>query len=273
MTSIAEVFNELRKKNEGALIAYLTVGDPNIESTPRLVGALIEGGADIIELGIPFSDPIADGPTIQNAVSRSLLAGAEPLDAMRAARVILEGHPDTPIVLMTYFNPIFRLGPSRFLQLARASGVSGIIVPDLPVEESREYKKQCTDSGIDTIFLSSPSTEPERLKQILLQTSGYLYLISLYGVTGIRVKTSDSALGLITKYRDHLAGCVPLAVGFGISQPEHVGKIIQAGADGVIVGSAFVKIVEKNTRNLSQTAQKLKNLARAMKMATRSARS
>jgi tryptophan synthase alpha chain len=270
MTKISEIFAQLKEKDEGALIAYITVGDPHPKKTTRLVGALIEGGTDIIELGIPFSDPIADGPTIQSAVSRSLASGAKPLDALETARTVHERY-DTPLVLMTYFNPIYRVGLSKFLGLAKESGISGVIVPDLPVEESADYKKECVAAGIDTIFLASPSTNPERLKQILTQTSGYLYLISLYGVTGVRAAVAESALNLISQYSELIAGSVPLAVGFGISKPEHVRQIFQAGADGAIVGSAFVNIIGKNSRNVPRAAKKLENLARAMKKASRTA--
>ena len=202
---ISESFAQLKKKGEGALIAYLTVGYPTPKQTPRLIGAMIEGGADIIELGIPFSDPIADGPTIQNAVMRSLASGTKPLDALEIAQAVHEKH-DTPLVLMTYFNPIYRVGLQKFLSLAKNSGISGIIVPDLPVEESKDYKKECVATNIDTIFLASPSTHPDRLKQILAQTSGYLYLISLYGVTGVRSAVSESALALIKEYRAIVGG-------------------------------------------------------------------
>jgi len=265
---ISRTFAELQQKREGALIAYLTVGDPTPKKTPRLVSALIEGGADIIELGVPFSDPIADGPTIQNAVSRSLASGAKPRDAFGIARRIRETY-DTPLVLMTYYNPIFRIGLSEFLDQTRKSGITGLIVPDLPVEESRDYKDACRSAGLDTIFLASPSTESNRLKEIVSQTSGYLYLVSLYGVTGIRPKLSESALKLVSVYRDMVDGVIPLAAGFGISRPDHVKQIISAGADGAIVGSAFVKIIEENTRNMTRAARKLTNLARAMKRAGR----
>jgi tryptophan synthase alpha chain len=268
MTEISQTFMELREKNEGALIPYLTVGDPNLRRTPRLVGALIEGGADIIELGVPFSDPIADGPTIQNAVSRSLASGTKPLDALGIAKDIRESY-NVPIVLMSYFNPIFKLGLSKFANQARRARVSGIIIPDLPIEESAEYKRIFSDAGIDTIFLASPSTEPRRLKEILSQTSGYLYLISLYGVTGTRVSISESALTLVRRYHDLIAGSIPLAAGFGISKPEHIKQMIRAGADGVIVGSAFVKVVEENSANIVHASQKLGALARRMKKATR----
>ena len=267
MTRISETFAQLNKKDEGALIAYLTVGYPNLKQTPRLIGALIEGGADIIELGIPFSDPIADGPTIQNAVMHSLASGTRPLDALEIARAVHEKH-DTPLVLMTYFNPIYRVGLQKFLSLAKNSGISGIIVPDLPVEESKDYKKECVATDIDTIFLASPSTHPERLKQILAETSGYLYLISLYGVTGVRLAVSQSALTLIKEYRAIVEESIPLAVGFGVSKPDHVGKMINAGADGAIVGSAFVKIISENSRNMPRSVKKLGGLVRTMKKAT-----
>jgi tryptophan synthase alpha chain len=267
LTRISESFAELNERGEGALIAYLTVGYPNLKATPRLVGALIEGGADIIELGIPFSDPIADGPTIQSATTQSLKNGVRPLDTLDMARDVHEKH-DTPLVLMSYFNPIYRLGLHKFLALAKNSGISGIIVPDLPLEESKDYKKESVSANIDTIFLASPSTQPDRLRAILAQTSGYLYLVSLYGVTGIRSSVAESTLTLIGKYRATMAGSLPLAVGFGISTPNHVKEMIHAGADGAIVGSAFVDIIRKNQTNPIQTARILEKTARAMKKAT-----
>jgi tryptophan synthase alpha chain len=266
LTGISETFRELRDKSEAALIAYLTVGDPHPSKTPKLVDALIDGGADIIELGVPFSDPIADGPTIQNAASRSLKSGTRPLDVLRVAQIINEKY-DNPLVLMPYYNAIFRFGLTKFLDKAKRSGISGIVVPDLPVEESQEYKKECVARGIDTIFLSSPSTSHERLKQILSQTSGYLYLVSLYGVTGTRATVSQSAISLVEEYDRLIGDTVPLAVGFGISKPEHVGKIVRAGADGVIVGSAFVKLIEENQTNMDRVSQKLRRLARSLKKA------
>jgi tryptophan synthase alpha chain len=163
---------------------------------------------------------------------------------------------------------IYRVGLQKFLTLAKNSGISGIIVPDLPVEESKDYKKEYVSANIDTIFLASPSTHPNRLKQILAQTSGYLYLISLCGVTGVRSSVAQSALTLIRKYRGAMAGSVPLAVGFGISTPDHVRAMIHAGADGAIVGSAFVEIIRKNQRNPIHAAKKLENMAKAMKKAT-----
>jgi len=267
MSAISQTFTELSDRNEAALIAYITVGDPSPKHTRRLASALIEGGADIVELGIPFSDPIADGPTIQAAVKRSLTGGTKPLDALHISRAIKEEH-DTPLVLMTYYNPIFKIGLNKFLKSARASGISGIIVPDLPVEESADYKKACVQTSLDTIFLASPSTEPQRLKEIISQTSGYLYLISLYGVTGVRTDLPPASLDLVKQYSTTIQGTVPLAVGFGISQPQQVRELIRAGANGVIVGSAFVKIIGDNTRNPVKATVKLKRFARSLKKST-----
>jgi len=267
MSVISKTFADLREQKAAALIAYITAGDPNPKSTPRLASALIEGGADIVELGIPFSDPIADGPTIQAAVNRSLMSGTRPADALKIARTINEKY-DTPLVLMTYYNPIFRIGLHKFLTSARKSGISGIIVPDLPVEESADFKRECVDASLDTIFLASPSTEEQRLKEIISQTTGYLYLISLYGVTGVRRVLPDTALELVKKYSIAVHDTIPLAVGFGISQQKHVHDLVSAGADGVIVGSAFVKIIEENSRNITRASAKLSRLARGLKKAT-----
>jgi tryptophan synthase alpha chain len=267
LTSISQTFDELKQKREAALIAYLTVGYPQLKATPRFVRALIDGGADIIELGVPFSDPIADGPTIQNAVTHSLSKGTRPRDALEVAATIREKY-DTPLVLMTYYNPIFRIGLSKFISLAQRSGISGFIVPDLPVEESADYEKQCLSEGVDTIYLASPSTTPDRMKKIAAKTKGYLYLISLYGVTGERPTVPQSALALIRESK-RITGPVPLAVGFGISKPEHVKQVIHAGADGAIVGSAFIKTMEKNSQNISRAASKLNKFARIMKKGTK----
>jgi tryptophan synthase alpha chain len=268
MTEISDMFADLKAKNEGALIGYITVGDPNLAKSSRLVMALAEGGADLIELGIPFSDPIADGPTIQAAVMRSLSNGCKPLDAIGIAQEVRENY-DIPLVAMTYYNPIFRIGLEKFLRPARKAGISGLIVPDLPVEESYTYRDKCRANDLDTIFLASPSTDEKRLKMIAAQTSGYLYLISLYGVTGVRNNIAPEALGLVRQCRMWLANSLPFAAGFGISKPQHVSRIIHAGADGVIVGSAFVKIIEKDGHDLGSASRRLRRLAQTLKRATR----
>jgi len=268
LTAISKTFEDLCAKNDGALIPYLTVGDPRLRDTPKLVGALIEGGADIIELGLPFSDPIADGPTIQEAVSRSLASGTTPEGVLSVAETIHEKY-DTPLVLMTYYNPIFRSGLSKFLDRAVKAGVAGIIVPDVPVEESQNLRAECSVRDLDTILLASPSTNEKRLKEILERTTGYLYLISLYGITGTRARISQGALTLVKRFSKIIDGSLPLAAGFGISKPDHVRAIIRAGADGAIVGSAFVKVIETHQNDLKKAVARLGRLAKAMKQATK----
>jgi tryptophan synthase alpha chain len=268
MTEISDKFAALKQKNEGALIGYLTVGDPNPKKTPSLVGALIDGGADIVELGIPFSDPIVEGETIQGAIGRSLASGCRPIDVIEIAEKIHRKY-DAPLIVMTYYNPIFRIGAARFLKSARHAGISGMIVPDLAIEESEEFKKHCSAENVDTIFLATPSTGPERLKEIVARTSGYLYLVSLYGVTGARDSVADTTLSLVKEYKGMIPESLPLAVGFGISKPAHVKQILAAGADGAMVGSAFVQVLGRNAGNPRRTAKELKSLAKKLKQATR----
>ncbi|MDW8034072.1 MAG: tryptophan synthase subunit alpha [Nitrososphaerota archaeon] len=266
--SIRETFRELKKRNEGALIAYVTGGDPSPKYTPRIVEALVEGGADIVEIGIPFSDPIADGPVIQASDARALNAGTTPGTIFNIVREVKK-NIETPIVILTYYNIIFRKGVGRFLEDASKSGVDGIIVADLPVEEAEEYKEKAEKNGIDTIFLASPSTSSSRIEKILRMTSGFLYLISVFGVTGIREQVAQLTIQTLRRFHPHTVNRIPLAVGFGISKPEHVKSVISCGADGAIVGSAFVKLVEEKKDDLTSLFRELTNYTRSMKTATR----
>lgn len=266
MREIAKTFSTLEKRSEGGLIAYVTAGDPEPSLTPSIVDALIDGGADIIELGIPFSDPIADGPTIQAASVRALKAGTTPKKVLKVAEEIRE-RTRVPLVLLTYFNPIFRMGQENFFESARACGVNGVVVPDLPVEEADEYKKHAEAYEIDTIFLAAPSTSKERLNKIVECTSGFLYLVSVFGVTGAREKVQDLTIRLIRETLQTTLGRVPLAVGFGISKPEHVKAIIQNGADAAIVGSGFVKLIERKHGNEEHMLEALREYAHALKTA------
>lgn len=267
MTIIAETFRDLSERNEAALIAYVTAGDPSPNCTPRIVDALVEGGADIIELGIPFSDPIADGPTIQAATVRALKAGTKPPLVLEIVEKIKEKHR-IPIVLLTYYNIIYRSGLENFLKLAERNGVDGIVIPDLPLEEADTYKRIADETEIDTIFLAAPSTTAERLRNILRYTSGFLYLVSLFGVTGVRRRLPDPTLRLVREFRSYVKDEIPLAAGFGISTPEQIRKIVAAGADGAIVGSAFVNVIEQNQESLIRTTEKLRKMTRRLKMAT-----
>jgi tryptophan synthase alpha chain len=267
MNDLGKTFRKLKEQGEGALIGYITCGDPEPKYTPGIAEALIEGGVDILELGIPFSDPIADGPTIQAASVRALNAGTTPKMVLEIAREIRKEH-DVPLVVLTYYNPIFRMGLDNFLRLANNCGVSGLIIPDLPVDEAEDYKKIAETYAIDTIFLAAPSTSAKRLQKILEFTSGFLYLVSLFGVTGVREKVEDSTIQLIKKILPSTNGRIPLAVGFGISKPEHVKRIIENGADGIIVGSAFVNIINKNKGNPSKMLREIKGSVQELKKAT-----
>jgi tryptophan synthase alpha chain len=268
MSRITKTFTELKNKNQGGLIAYVTAGDPQPSYTPRIVEAAARGGADIIELGIPFSDPIADGPTIQAATVRALKAGTTPKKVFRISEEIKQ-RTEIPIVILTYYNPIFRMGLEKFFESVHASGIDGVIVPDLPFEEASEYRRFAEANEVDTIFLAAPSTSIARLKKIVEHTSGFLYLVSVFGVTGAREKLQDLTIELIRKTLPITEGKAPLAVGFGISKPEHVKTIIQNGADAAIVGSGFVRIIERNHCDKERILEDVREYASQLKAATR----
>jgi tryptophan synthase alpha chain len=268
MSSISRAFQKAKAQGNGALIGYVMAGDPNPDFTPKIADALIRGGVDILELGLPFSDPIADGPTIQAASLRALNAGTTPMRVLEIAKQIKQQH-DVPIVVMTYYNPVFRIGLDKFLGYAKECMVDGLIVPDLPVEEASDYRKAAKTQGLDTVFLAAPSTTNERLTKIVNATSGFLYLVSHYGVTGTKTTVEDSTVQLIKRVLPFTAGKIPLAVGFGISKPEHVQRIIKAGADAAIVGSAFINLIVKNQNNPKAMVKELEKTARELKAATK----
>jgi tryptophan synthase alpha chain len=270
MREIAKTFSKLRTQGEGGLIAYITAGDPELSYTPRIVEALVDGGADIIELGIPFSDPIADGPTIQAAAARALKAGTTPRMVLRICEEIKEKN-NIPLIVLTYYNPIFRMGLKNFFESASACTIDGVIVPDLPIEEAGEYKGIAENCEIDTIFLAAPSTSTERLGKIAEYTSGFLYLVSVFGVTGAREKIQDLTVRLIRKVVPITHGKVPVAVGFGVSKPEHIKEIIQNGADAAIVGSGFVRIIEKKHNREEEMLKAIQKYAYRLKESARSA--
>jgi len=265
MNSIQSVFQKAKANGSGCLIGYITAGDPTPQATPQIADALIRGGVDILELGLPFSDPIADGPTIQAASLRALTAGTTPMQVLEIAKEIKSKH-DVPVVVMTYYNPVFHLGLDHFLGAAKTAGVDGFIVPDLPVEEADDYRKAAAAHHLDTIFLASPATSKDRLIKIVNASSGFLYLVSRFGVTGAQQNVADSTVQLIRKVQPQVAGKVPLAVGFGISKPEHVKTVIDAGADAAIVGSAFINIVQQNRNDM---LNQLQTSAEALKRATK----
>ena len=267
MSEIDKVFERLKAQRNGALIGYVTGGDPEPKYTSMIAEALINGGVDILELGIPFSDPIADGPTIQAASMRALKAGTTPKTVLGMAKEIRKKH-DVPVVCMTYYNLVFRMGLENFFNLARDCGVDGVIVPDLPVEEAKDYREAAGACGVDTIFLAAPSTSMRRLGKIVQCTSGFLYLVSRFGVTGEKAAVEASTIQLVKRVLPYTRGRIPLAVGFGVSKPEHAKCIIESGADGVIVGSAFVNIVHENLGDVGRMFGELRDAACKLKAAT-----
>ncbi|MEM1513184.1 MAG: tryptophan synthase subunit alpha [Candidatus Jordarchaeales archaeon] len=267
MRAIARKFSQLRGRGEGGLIAYVTAGDPSPSMTPSIVKSLVEGGADVVELGIPFSDPIADGPTIQAATVRSLKAGTRPRMVLRMVEEIKQ-ETHVPIVILSYYNPIFRMGLKNFFEEASARGVDGVVVPDLPVEEAGEYKEFAEAYEVDTVFLAAPSTSTERMKRIVDYTSGFLYLVSVFGVTGARENIQDVTVETIRKALHFTQRRVPLAVGFGVSKPEHVRQVLESGADAAIVGSRLVKVIEENLGDEEKMVEALREHTRKLKEAT-----
>jgi tryptophan synthase alpha chain len=261
-------FRELRSRGDGALVAYLTGGDPDPKAFLANSTALIEGGADIVEIGIPFSDPIADGPVIQASSMRALSQGATPKGILGLIRELSSQFP-VPFVVLSYYNPILAMGLDRFLKKARESGVDGIVVPDLPVEESDEFRNLALKHNIDNIYLAAPNTSKLRLRTILDRSKGFLYLVSLYGVTGPRDSLSPQALEAVKKVKSLARGQIPVSAGFGVSQPEHVSSIIRSGADGAIVGSALVNIVSQHLESPNEAPDHLKSTVAKLKASTR----
>ena len=235
MSKISEAFKDTK-----AFIPFITGGDPSLEITEQLLYAMEEAGADIIEIGIPFSDPIAEGPVIQAANERALAAGCTTdrlFETVKKAREKVQ----VPMVFLTYLNPIFTYGKERFMERCRECGIQGVIVPDMPFEEKGELREVCREYGVEIISLIAP-TSHERITAIAKEAEGYIYCVSSLGVTGVREQISTDIKGMVDKVRQVTE--VPCAVGFGISTPEQVQKMA-AVSDGVIVGSRIVKIVEE----------------------------
>ncbi len=260
MNRIDETFRRLKKEKKKAFIPYVTVGDPDMKTTKRIVSSLAKAGADIIELGIPFSDPLADGPTIQKAVQRSLEAGCtvrKVLDMVGQLRREVR----VPLVFMTYYNIIFNYGISRFIRDAKASGADGIIVPDLPMEESGELTGMADKEDFHVIMLAAPTTPPGRFRKIAGCSRGFIYYVSLTGVTGARRSLSDELKNDVKKLKKMTAK--PVCVGFGISNPAQAREIVGA-SDGIIVGSAIIRVIEKNLADKNLLVKKVGAFARSV---------
>ena len=247
MSRIKEKFAELSAKKEKALVTYIMVGYPNENATISAVRGIIKGGADIIELGFPFSDPLADGPTIQNASTISLDNGTKINGFFNIVKKIRK-ETEIPLILMTYTNILYHKGYSKFIAEAKNAGIDGFILPDMSIEESKEYLASAKNIA-DTIFLISPNTTKTRIEKIAKVSSGFLYLVAVYGTTGVKIGIQNYTLNAIKEIKKITKGKIPVGVGFGVSTPEDVKKYIKAGADAVIVGSAFLKLIEKTPQS------------------------
>lgn len=261
MNRIELKFQSLKQNSEKALITFITAGDPDLDSTIQYIHAIEEGGADIIELGVPFSDPLADGPVIQKSALRSLKSGTTLKKIIQLVEKVRKTS-SIPIILMSSYNPIFRYNEKTFVNDAVNSGVDGIIIPDLPPEEAEFMNDLSKSKGLDTIFLLAPTSTEDRIKLVSKIGRGFIYYVSLTGVTGVRQNLAEDLSDKIFKIKNICSK--PVAIGFGISTPEQAA--FAAGiADGVIVGSAIVKIIEKSNLQGNLIPKQIKEFVRSMK--------
>jgi tryptophan synthase alpha chain len=263
-TRITRRFRELADSGEMGLVTYITAGDPSLDATEKIVLAAAEAGADVIELGVPFSDPVADGPTIQRASDRALSAGTTLASVLQLVKR-LRAHTEVPLLIFSYFNPILQMGLEKFAAEAAAAGADGALATDLTPEEAADYRAAMHAHGLDTIFLAAPTSTDARLAKIAECSSGFLYLISRAGVTGARETLPEELPALARRVRRFTK--LPLAVGFGISQPAHV-SVLGGIADAAVVGSALVAEIEK-AANTNEAAQNVAERIRALKRAAR----
>jgi tryptophan synthase alpha chain len=263
-TRIGRKFERLAQQGELGLVAYVTAGDPSMAGTEEIVLRLAEAGADVIELGVPFSDPVADGPTIQRASERALRAGAT-LEKVIALVGVVRKKSDAPVVLFGYFNPILQMGLDTFAAKASAAGADGVLVTDVTPEESTEYRAAMHERGLDTIFLAAPTSTDERLKRIAEASSGFLYVISRTGVTGAKDSLPEELPAMVRRARKFTQ--LPIAVGFGISVPSQV-TVLGGMVDAVVVGSSLVAEIEK-AKSAKEAAENAAARVRMLKEAAK----
>ena len=257
MNRIDKKFQELRAQGVGAFMPYVCAGDPNPELTPKLFLTLEEAGADLIELGVPFSDPIADGPTVQRSSERALTHNIS-LEQILAIVSDLRPQTEIPIALMSYYNPIFRMGEEAFCKAAHEVGIDGLIVPDLPPEQAQSLLEIAPNYNLATIFMVAPTSPPERMKLIASVSTGFIYCVSVTGVTGARATLSDEVTPMVTELRKHTDK--PISIGFGISTPEQATRVAQI-ADGAIVASAIIDAYEKHIGDEAKLLTTVKQFA------------
>lgn len=238
--SLQQTLAACRARGEAALVAYVVAGDPSLAATEKYVAALAQAGADVIELGVPFSDPLADGPVNQRASERALSAGTTLRGVLECVRRLRDTGLTTPLVLFTYMNPVLQMGLERFTTQAQQVGVSGVLVVDLPPEEAEDYQRRMAARQLETVFLAAPTTPPSRLERIAAATTGFVYYVSRTGVTGVQNALSETLLAELTELRRQISK--PMVVGFGIASAEHARALV-GHADGVVIGSALVQCI------------------------------
>lgn len=264
MSRIKEKFDELKKRDEKALISYIMLGFPNENATMSTIRGLVKGGVDIIELGFPFSDPLADGPVIQNASSISLEKGTNISKFFNIVKKIRK-ETEIPLVLMTYTNILHRMGYEKFIKDSKKAGIDGFILPDMSIDESKDYLKAAKNNA-DTIFLISPNTAKSRIEKISKASTGFLYLVAVFGTTGVKTGIKNYTLKAIKNVKRQTKGKIPVGIGFGVSTPEDVRKYVKSGADAVIVGSAYLKLIEKTKPN--ELESKIMSFTKSLKRQT-----
>ena len=262
MNTYKDIFSRLSRP---AIIPFFVIGDPDFNTSAEIVKRAIDAGADILELGIPFSDPIADGPTIQKADIRALGSGQDVAKALEFIRLI-KSYKDIPIGLLLYYNLVFQKGTEKFFDDFHQAGVNSVLIADLSIDDADEIVPVALNAGLDTVFMITPNTDDTRIKQIVSQTTGFIYAVSLLGVTGSRETLSGSVELLVKKIKRLCR--IPVCVGFGISKPEHAAAVAKSGADGIIIGSRIVKIIEDNIgykeKMLSEISIFLSEIKKAM---------
>lgn len=269
MERYQDAFELLQARHEGAFVPFVTLGDPSPEQSLKIIDTLIEAGADALELGIPFSDPLADGPTIQNAALRAFAAGVTPTQCFEMLAAIRQKHPAIPIGLLMYANLVYSRGIDEFYALCAKVGVDSVLIADVPVEESAPFRQAAMRHNVAPIFICPPNADDDLLREIASHGRGYTYLLSRAGVTGAETRAQLPLHHLVEKLTEYHAA--PSLQGFGISEPSQVRDAIEAGAAGAISGSAIVKIIEKNLNDPDAMLSELKTFVQAMKAATRAA--
>ncbi len=264
--SYSEMFRAVKDRGEGAFIPFTVAGDPDFERSVEIVRQYVDNGADALEIGFPFSDPVADGPSVQAADIRSLKSGMTTEKCFEFIERIRE-FTSIPIGILVYYNLMYKMGLGKFYRKARISGVNGILAADLPPEEAEDAVVMAQENNIDQIFMVAQTTSSERIKEIVTKCSGFLYVVAVMGVTGARSDVNQSTVDLIKHVKNVTE--LPLAVGFGISKPEHVKNVIESGSDGVIVASAIIDIITHNLSDMDGANNKIGRFCHELKQSTK----